>query len=129
MEILLYICFFFCGWVCHSLISYTMSLGYSVMLLRNLLRDIVYMLVRMVETAYLVHEMKILHLYKTNLSEREIENHKKLYEIQMNNMKRDIVLSVTRNFPKGFSNLVEFNDWNSMTKWIDKQLKINKEAK
>jgi hypothetical protein len=47
----------------------------------------------------------------------------------MNNMKRDIVLSVTRNFPKGFSNLVEFNDWNSMTKWIDKQLKINKEAK
>jgi hypothetical protein len=73
--------------------------------------------------------MKILHLYKTNLSEREIENHKKLYEIQMNNMKRDIVLSVTRNFPKGFSNLVEFNDWNSMTKWIDKQLKINKEAK
>ena len=53
----------------------------------------------------------------------------KLHEIQMNNMKRDIVDSITRNFPKSFSNLVEFHDWDTMMKWIDKELKINKEAK
>lgn len=129
MEILLYICIFFCGWVCHSTFSYIMSLGYSVMLLRNLLRDIVYMMAKIVETAYLVHEMKILHLYKINLSDREIENHIKLHEIQMGNMKRDIVVSITRNFPNAFSNLIEFNDWDSMMKWIDKELKIKKEAK
>jgi len=44
-------------------------------------------------------------------------------------MKRDIVDSITRNFPKSFSNLVEFHDWDTMMKWIDKELKINKEAK
>ena len=129
MEILLYICIFFCGWVCHSLFSYTMSLGYSVMLLRKVLRDIVYMIAKIVETAYLVHEMKILQLYKMDLSDREIENHIKLHEIQMGNIKRDIVVSITRNFPNAFSNLIEFNDWDTMMKWIDKELKIKKEAK
>ncbi len=128
-QALLYICIYFCGWVCHSLFSYVMSLGYSVMLLRNLLRDVVYMIVRIVEVAYLVHEMRMIELARLNLSEIEKENHVKLHEIQMNNMKRDIVDSITRNFPKSFSNLVEFHDWDTMMKWIDKELKINKEAK
>lgn len=128
-QTLLYICIYFCGWVCHSLFSYVMSLGYSVMLLRNLLRDVVYMIVRIVEVAYLVHEMRMIELARLNLSEIEKENHVKLHEIQMNNMKRDIVDSITRNFPKSFSNLVEFHDWDTMMKWIDKELKINKEAK
>ena len=128
-QILLYICIFFCGWVCHSIFSYIMSLGYSVMLLRNLLRDVVYMIVRVVEVAYLVHEMRMIELARLNLSQVEKENHVKLHEIQMNNMKRDIVSSITRNFPKSFSNLVEFHDWDTMMKWIDKELKINKEAK
>jgi len=128
-QALLYICIYFCGWVCHSLFSYVMSLGYSVMLLRNLLRDIVYMIVRIVEVAYLVHEMRMIELARLNLSDIEKENHVKLHEIQMNNMKRDIVDSITRNFPKSFSNLVEFHDWDTMMKWIDKELKINKEAK
>ena len=47
----------------------------------------------------------------------------------MNNMKRDIVGSITRNFPNSFSNLVGVYDWDSMMTWIDKELKINKEAK
>ena len=128
-QTLLYICIYFCGWVCHSLFSYVMSLGYSVMLLRNLLRDVEYMIVRLVEVAYLVHEMRMIELARLNLSEIEKENHVKLHEIQMNNMKRDIVDSITRNFPKSFSNLVEFHDWDTMMKWIDKELKINKEAK
>jgi len=128
-QALLYICIYFCGWVCHSLFSYVMSLGYSVMLLRNLLRDVVYMIVRIVEVAYLVHEMRMIELARLNLSDIEKENHVKLHEIQMNNMKRDIVDSITRNFPKSFSNLVEFHDWDTMMKWIDKELKINKEAK
>tara|TARA_Y100001937_G_C7106030_1_gene325055 strand:- start:871 stop:1134 length:264 start_codon:yes stop_codon:yes gene_type:complete len=87
------------------------------------------MITKIVETAYLVHEMKILQLYKLNLSDREIENHIKLHEIQMGNIKRDIVVSITRNFPNAFSNLIEFNDWDTMMKWIDKELKIKKEAK
>jgi len=128
-QTLLYICIFFCGWVCHSIFSYIMSLGYSVMLLRNLLRDVVYMIVRIVEVAYLVHEMRMIELARLNLSQVEKENHVKLHEIQMNNMKRDIVNSITRNFPKSFSNLVEFHDWDTMVRWIDKELKINKEAK
>jgi len=128
-QTLLYICIFFCGWVCHSIFSYIMSLGYSVMLLRNLLRDVVYMIVRIVEVAYLVHEMRMIELARLNLSQVEKENHVKLHEIQMNNMKRDIVNSITRNFPKSFSNLVEFHDWDTMVRWIDKELKINKEVK
>ena len=97
MEVLLYICIFFCGWVCHSFFSYIMSLGYSVMLLRNLLRDIVYMMARVVEVAYLIHEIKMIELSRASLSDKERENHVKLHEIQMGNLKRDIVGSITRN--------------------------------
>ena len=129
MEVLLYICIFFCGWICHSFFSYIMSLGYSVILLRNLLRDIVYMMARVVEVAYLIHEIKMIELARASLSDKERENHVKLHEIQMGNLKRDIVASITRNFPKSFNNLIEFYDWDSMMKWIDKELKINKEIK
>ena len=129
MEVLLYICIFFCGWVCHSFFSYIMSLGYSVMLLRNLLRDIVYMMARVVEVAYLIHEIKMIELSRASLSDKERENHVKLHEIQMGNLKRDIVGSITRNFPKSFNNLIEFYDWDSMMTWIDRELKINKEIK
>ena len=87
------------------------------------------MVARIVEVAYLVHEMKMLELSKLNLPEVEKRNHTKLHEIQMTNMKRDIVGSITRNFPKSFANLVEFNDWDSMMEWIDKELKIKKENK
>ena len=71
----------------------------------------------------------MIELARLNLSDIEKENHVKLHEIQMNNMKRGIVDSITRNFPKSFSNLVEFYDWETMMEWIDKELKINKEAK
>ncbi len=129
MEILLYICLFFCGWVCHSLLSYIMSLGYSVVLLRSVLRDIVFMMSKIVEVAYLVHEMKMIYLDKMNLPERERDNNTKLHDIQMNNLKKDIVDSIIRHFPRSFNNLLEFHDWDTMIKWINKELKINKEAK
>ena len=93
MEILLYICFFFSGWVCHSLFSYIMSLGYSVILLRNVLRDLVFMMSKIVEVAYLVHEMKMIYLDSMELSEREKQNNIKLHDIQMSNLKTLLVLS------------------------------------
>ena len=129
MEILLYICFFFSGWVCHSLFSYILSLGYSVILLRSVLRDLVFMMSKIVEVAYLVHEMKMIYLDSMELSEREKQNNIKLHDIQMNNLKKDIVGSILRHFPKSFSHLVEFKDWDTMMQWIDKELKIKKEAK
>ena len=129
MKILLYICFFFCGWVCHSLASYIMSLGYSVILLRNVLRDIIFLATKFVGVVSLVHEMKLIHLEGMNLTEREIQNNKKLHEIQLKNVREDIVSSIIRNFPKSFNHLIQFNDWNSMMAWMNKELKINKEAK
>ena len=129
MEILLYICFFFCGWVCHSLFSYILSLGYSVILLRSILRDIVFMMSKIVEVAYLVHEMKMIYLDNMKMSEREKQNNIKLHDIQMNNLKKDIVESIIRHFPKSFMHLIQFKDWDTMIQWIDKELKIKKEAK
>jgi len=129
MEILLYICFFFCGWVCHSLVSYIMSLGYSVMLLRSVLRDIVFLSTKVVGVVSIVHEMKLIHLESMNFSEREIQNNKKLHEIQLRNIKEDITNSIIRNFPKSFDHLVQFKDWKSMMEWMNKELKIKKEAK
>jgi len=87
------------------------------------------MMARVVEVAYLIHEIKMIELARASLSDKERENHVKLHEIQMGNLKRDIVGSITRNFPKSFNNLIEFYDWDSMMTWIDKELKINKEIK
>ncbi len=129
MEILLYICFFFCGWVCHSLVSYIMSLGYSVALLRSVLRDIVFLSTKVVDVVCIIHEMKLIHLESMNFSQREIQNNRKLHEIQLKNIREDIVNSIIRNFPKSFNNLVQFNDWHSMISWMNSELKIKKEAK
>ena len=87
------------------------------------------MMSKIVEVAYLVHEMKMIYLDKMNLPERERDNNTKLHDIQMNNLKKDIVDSIIRHFPRSFNNLLEFHDWDTMIKWINKELKINKEAK
>ena len=129
MEILLYICIFFCGWVCHSLFSYIMSLGYSVILLRSVLRDIVFLATKVVDVVCIIHEMKLIHLEGMNLTEREIQNNKKLHEIQLKNIRQDIANSIIRNFPKSFDHLIQFKDWESMVSWMNKELKIKKEAK
>ena len=129
MEILLYICIFFCGWVCHSLFSYIMSLGYSVILLRSVLRDIVFLATKVVDVVCIIHEMKLIHLEGMNLTEREIQNNKKLHEIQLKNIRQDIANSIIRNFPKSFDHLIQFKDWESMISWMNKELKIKKEAK
>ena len=129
MEILLYICIFFCGWVCHSLFSNIMSLGYSVILLRSVLRDIVFLATKVVDVVCIIHEMKLIHLESMNLTEREIQNNKKLHEIQLKNIRQDIANSIIRNFPKSFDHLIQFKDWESMISWMNKELKIKKEAK
>ncbi len=129
MEILLYICIFFCGWVCHSLFSYIASLGYSVVLLRSVLRDIVFLATKVVDVVCIVHEMKLIHLESMSLTERELQNNKKLHNIQLKNIRQDIVNSIIRNFPKSFIHLIQFKDWESMLSWMNKELKINKEAK
>ena len=106
-----------------------MSLGYSVMLLRSVLRDIVFLSTKVVGVVSIVHEMKLIHLESMNFSEREIQNNKKLHEIQLRNIKEDITNSIIRNFPKSFDHLVQFKDWKSMMEWMNKELKIKKEAK
>ena len=128
MEIALYICIFFCGWFCCSLASYIMSLGYSVIFLKGVLRDCVYMVSKIVEVAYLINAMRALELEKSNPTDRERENHKKVNEIQMNNMKNDIVNAIVRNFPVNHRHLLKFTNWETMMAWLDAELKNHKEA-
>ena len=121
MEIALYICIFFCGWFCCSLSSYIMSLGYSVIFHKSVLRDCVYMVSK-------IDAMRALELEKSNPTDRERENHKKVNEIQMNNMKNDIVNAIVRNFPVNHRHLLKFRNWETMMAWLDAELKNHKEA-
>jgi len=54
-----------------------MSLGYSVALLRSVLRDIVFLSTKVVDVVCIIHEMKLIHLESMNFSQREIQNNRK----------------------------------------------------
>jgi hypothetical protein len=70
----------------------------------------------------------MLELEKTSPTERERENQNKINEIQMNNMKNDIVNTIVRNFPPNHRHLLKFRNWETMMAWLDAELKNQKEA-
>ena len=86
------------------------------------------MVSKIVEIAHLVNAMRMLELEKSNPTDRERENYNKINNIQMNNMKNDIVNAIVRNFPPNHRHLLKFTNWETMMSWLDAELKNQKEA-
>ena len=123
LTFLLYICIFAIGWFSHTLFIYMFSLGSSVMLLKRVLAETLLFLANVVQDIYALQELKRYELEKSGKTEKQIELQQKIDEKEINIFKRKIVRTITSNFPNSFSHLIEFNDWETLMKSIEKHIK------
>ena len=123
MTFLLYICIFAIGWFSHTLFIYMFSLGSSVLLLKRVLAETLLFLANVVQDIYELQELKRYELEKSGKSEKQIELQQRIDEKEINIFKRKVVRTIKINFPRAFSHLIEFDDWDQLMKNIEKQVK------
>ena len=123
MTFLLYICIFAIGWFSHTLFIYMFSLGSSVLLLKRVLAETLLFLTNVVQDIYELQELKRYELEKSGKSEKQIELQQRIDEKEINIFKRKVVRTIKINFPRAFSHLIEFDDWDQLMKNIEKQVK------
>lgn len=93
------------------------------MLLKRVLAETLLFLANVVQDIYALQELKRYELEKSGKTEKQIELQQKIDEKEINIFKRKIVRTITSNFPKSFSHLIEFNDWETLMKSIEKHIK------
>lgn len=123
MTFFLYVSIFAIGWVSHALFSHIYSLGSSVILLKAVLAETLMFVASLVQDVYEIQELKRYELRNSGKTEDQLEFQKKIDEKEINIYKKKIVRTIRSNFPQSFSNLITFNNWETLLKSIEQQTK------
>jgi len=94
-----------------------------VVLLKRVLAETLLFVANVVQDVYELQELKRYELQKTGKTEKQIELQERIDEKEINIFKRKVVRTIKDNFPTAFSNLIEFDDWESLMKNIEKHIK------
>lgn len=118
-----FICVFVMGWICSTLFSYIFSLGSSVILLRKVLAETILFVVNVTNEVRDLQELKRYELEKAGKTEKQLELQQRIDNKELRLFKVKIIRTIKSNFPTSFSHMVDFDDWDSLIKNIEKQLK------
>ncbi len=77
----------------------------------------------LVQDVYEIQELKRYELRNSGKTEDQLEFQKKIDEKEINIYKKKIVRTIRSNFPQSFSNLITFNNWETLLKSIEQQTK------
>jgi len=94
-----------------------------VVLLKRVLAETLLFLANVTEDVYALQELKRYELEKSGKTEKQIQLQQRIDEKEITTFKRKIVRTIKSNFPKSFSHLIEFDDWDSLMKNIEKHIK------
>ena len=123
-----YIIMFAIGWMCHAIWTYILSLGYSVLMMKRITYETAKFAARMAQISYEFYELKYLALRFADRGEDEVLLQKKLDKMEHDSIKESIVSSFIKNYPPKFVNNLEFDDWDSMTEYLKKAGKEQKNS-
>jgi len=77
----------------------------------------------LVQDTYELQALKRYELEKSGKTKEFIELQEKIDNKEIEIFKRKIVRTIRSNFPRAFSNLIEFDSWETLIKNIQKQIK------
>jgi hypothetical protein len=123
LTFFLYVSIFAIGWFSHALFSHIHSLGSSVILLKAVLAETLMFVAFLVQDVYEIQELKRYELRNSGKTEAQMEFQKKIDEKEINIYKNKIVRTIKSNFPQSFSNLITFNNWETLLQSIEQQTK------
>jgi len=117
-----FICIFGIGWACSSLFSYILNLGSSIILLKAVLAETLLFVINVVQDVHDLQALKRYELERLGKTESQLKLQERMDQKEINIFKRKIVRTIKSNFPKSFSHLVDFDDWDTLMQNIKKQI-------
>ena len=125
MEFLLYLLVFMFGYVTHrTFFTYT-STKSALVILQNAQITSLLSLTRCMQNYAYVKSFGSLQLANHGASESEVENYEKFIDNDIEFFKRSSISSMLRDTPDYFMPAVQFTDWDSAMKYLDRLNKIN----
>jgi len=123
-----YIIMFAIGWMCHAVWTYILNLGYSVLMMKRITYETAKFAARMAQISYEFYELKYVALRFAERSESEVALQQKLDKMEHASIKESIVAAFVKNYPPKFVYNLEFDDWDSMTEYLKKAGKEQKNS-
>jgi hypothetical protein len=126
---LLYLVFFLMGYCTALLVMYILSFGRAVMLLKSTMQSSAFLFAHVEQVYNEASEYRSKCIDQSGLSMREKLNRKTLDRNIVREMKKAAIKGYLEHWPDSFSGILEFKDWDSMTRYVEGQLKIIRRLK
>lgn len=123
---LLYLVFFLIGYCSALLVMYVMSIGRAVIILKEVMRSSAFLFAHIHQCYEEAQAYKTQAIDNTGLSAREKINRKTMNRNIMREMKKAAIKGYLGQWPESFSNILEFKDWDSMIKYVERQADLTR---
>ena len=117
---------FLFGVAFHMVWVWFMETGYSMIIMKAAINDCVIFMAKSLQNVYEIRYLKEEALRIVGRDEKYIQWQVKIDEKEINSLKATCIRNFINAIPPQYNHLVEFHDWNSAMKYIDK---VVKEAK
>jgi hypothetical protein len=123
MSVLVAGAWFLCGALVYRFMSYALDLGSRVLFAKALLSDALRLALVMVEDVSTARALKYSQMEGANLDEKDIELVKAFDEAAMKSWQTVVIRKIIVTFPKQYSALITFDDWQGAMDTLNKEIK------
>ena len=114
------------GIIFHSLWNYLVNSGYTIMMMKAAIRDCIIVTAKNMQSAYEINYIKEEAWRLADKDEKYIEFQKTVDKKELMSLQNTIIRNFVNSVPPKYDHLVEFHDWDSAMKYIDKVIKEGK---
>tara|TARA_B100000700_G_C15006735_1_gene838910 strand:+ start:1229 stop:1651 length:423 start_codon:yes stop_codon:yes gene_type:complete len=117
---------FLIGVLVNKLWNVTISMGYSVLLFKQVQDDSVKMLGTVAQTLAEIEQLKVLEFRRLGKSDKEIEIARTVYGYHLTPLKAAAIQNFINRFPYRYKSILRFSDWESAMEYLDELIKEEK---
>ena len=110
-------------------LNYIMSLGHSVMVLKQVQQSCAALLTVSEEGLQEVLQLKYMAMKEANRSEQNITAQKYIDQHNIKTMKRSIMRNYVNSFPSTYINTIEYTSWEELEEYVNSIVQKNKGRK
>lgn len=120
---------FITGMIFTKLLGGLLSLGYSALLMKQVHDDALRIIGMICQELSEIHQLKLLELHRTGKNKQEIEITEKVSEYHLDSVRKTIIRNFVSSFPKKYSSILKFYDWESAMVHLDELIKEERNKK
>ena len=114
---------FCCGIFASVFLSRLFEGVHTWRMVRETIVWLLYMCSKLVEDVAFLQEVKNSHMHKSEFTEEQIQEFKKVDERYLTNWKNSVILSLVKRSPPHFRSLLPFKDWREAMQFMEKELR------